>query len=280
MFHFLGSMLVYSIEAICLYLLLKILLIFNFYPTAKLNDTKYTMIIRIEKYLSEKGIMSRREAKRFLESGDIKVNGKIPKAGDKIDRENDIISYSNKVQETMKEKITVLVYKPRGVLSSKDTDSGKNIFDVFTQFKDLNTVGRLDKDSEGLILLSNDGIVTKAITGKDHLIEKEYMVTVRENVTPSMMKKMSAGIKLEDGWTLPAYAKKIDTHTFTITLKEGRKHQIRRMANECKLTVESLKRIRIHTLSAPRMLPGNFKILTDEQTNEFKKFGGQIKKTA
>lgn len=228
------------------------------------------MIIRIEKYLSEKGIMSRREAKRFLESGDIKVNGKIPQPGDKIDIKKDIISYSNKVHKTMSEKLTVLVYKPRGVLSSKDTDSGKNIFDVFTQFADLNTVGRLDKESEGLILLSNDGMITKAITGKDHLIEKEYTVTVRENITPSMMKKMSAGMKLEDGWTLPAFAEKTSTHTFNITLKEGRKHQIRRMANACKLTVESLKRIRIHTITAPKMLAGNFKKLTQEQIDDLK----------
>jgi len=238
------------------------------------------MLIRIEKYLSEEGIMSRREAKRFLESGDIKINGNIPQPGDKIDTEKDVITYSNKVQEIMNEKMTVLVYKPRGVLSSKDTDSGKNIFDVFDQFKDLNTVGRLDKESEGLILLSNDGMVTKAITGKDHLIEKEYTVTVRENVTPSMMKKMSVGMKLDDGWTLPAYARKIDTHTFNITLKEGRKHQIRRMANECKLTVESLKRIRIHTMVAPRMLPGNFKKLTQAQIHELKEFTKQNKKTA
>src|SRR5690606_28727428 len=99
------------------------------------------------------------------------------------------------------------------------------------------------------------------ITGKDHLIEKEYVVTVREKVTPHMMKQMSDGIKLDDGWTRPATAKKVDDHTFSITLKEGRKHQIRRMANACKLTVESLVRTRIHTFVAPKMLPGKFKIL-------------------
>lgn len=233
------------------------------------------MMIRIEKYLSEEGIMSRREAKKFIESGDIRVNGEIPKPGDKINPKKDSLEYSKKVEKTMGEKLTVLVYKPRGVLSSKDTDSGKNIFDVFTQFKDLNTVGRLDKESEGLILLSNDGMITKAITGKDHLIEKEYTVSVRENITPSMMKKMSKGMKLEDGWTLPANAQKISTHVFNITLREGRKHQIRRMANACKLTVESLKRIRIHTITAPRMLPGNFKKLTKDQIEDLKNTGSK-----
>ncbi len=230
-------------------------------------------LIRIEKYLSEQGIMSRREAKRFLESGDILVNGKRPQAGDKINPEKDTLTYSKNVSLTMSEKETILVYKPRGYISSKDSDGEKNIFDVFPQFKHLNTVGRLDKESEGLILLSNDGMVTKAITGKDHAIEKEYIVTVREKITPRMMEEMSRGMKLEDGWTLPAKAKKINNHVFSITLKEGRKHQIRRMANACRLTVLSLKRIRIHNITAPKMLPGNFKKLSERQCNDLKNTG-------
>ena len=178
----------------------------------------------------------------------------------------------------MSQKTTVLVYKPRGYISSKDTDGEKTIFDVFPQFKELNTVGRLDKESEGLILLSSDGMITKAITGKDHAIEKEYVVTVREKVTPSMMARMSKGMKLEDGWTLPAKAKRVDTNIFSITLKEGRKHQIRRMANACRLTVESLKRVRIHTISAPKMMPGNFKKLTEDQIRDLKQTGAITRK--
>lgn len=230
-------------------------------------------MIRIEKYLSEQGIMSRREAKRFISEGKILVNGRPAQAGDKINLKTDILTISPEVEKSMSEKKTVLVYKPRGVISSKDSDGEKNIFDVFPQFKELNTVGRLDKESEGLILLSNDGMVTKAITGKDHLIEKEYVVTVREKVTPHMMKQMSNGIKLDDGWTKPAIAKKIGDHVFSITLKEGRKHQIRRMANACHLTVESLVRTRIHTFVAPKMLPGNFKILGEADINSLKQSG-------
>lgn len=227
-------------------------------------------MIRIEKYLSESSIVSRREAKKLLLEGVILVNGKKAAPGDTINPEVDNISFTKDPKELLQEKTTVLVYKPRGVLSSKDTGVGKNIFDVFPQFHELNTVGRLDKESEGLILLSNDGLITKAITGKDHLIEKEYEVTVREEVLPHMIKKMSDGMRLEDGWTLPARAEKKSKHVFRITLKEGRKHQIRRMANASKLTVESLVRIRIHTLKIGKMLPGNFKILTQEQVNEIK----------
>ena len=233
------------------------------------------MSIRIEKYLSQEGIMSRREAKNFLLQKGILINGIPAKPGDKIQPEKDKLSYIKIVSDRMKDKITILVYKPRGVISSKNTDGVKSIFDVFPQFKDLNSVGRLDKESEGLILLSNDGIITKAITGKEHLIEKEYLVTVRENITQGMMKKMSEGIKIEDGWTKPAIVKKKNSHTFTIILKEGRKHQIRRMSNACNLTVQSLIRIRIHNIRAPKMLPGNFKKLTNEQLDNIKLAGIQ-----
>lgn len=231
------------------------------------------MLIRIEKYLGEQGIMSRREAKRFLQEGLITVNGKTPEPGEKIDPEKDKITYNKKIKDLLKEKVTVAVYKPRGIISSKDTDKGKNIFNVFPQFSDLNTVGRLDKESEGLILLSNDGMITKAITGKEHNIEKEYIVTVREQFLPWMAKKMSDGMKLQDGWTLPAKAKRVNEHTFKIILKEGRKHQIRRMANECKLTITSLKRTRVHHIKIGGMLPGNFKKLSENDINEIKKAG-------
>ncbi|MGB0925511.1 MAG: pseudouridine synthase, partial [Minisyncoccia bacterium] len=200
----------------------------------------------------------------------------IPQPGDKINPSVDKIEYNPKIKKSLSEKTTVAVYKPRGVISSKDTDRGKNIFQAFPQFADLNTVGRLDKESEGLILLSNDGMVTKAITGKGHRIEKEYIVTVRENYLPWMAKKMSQGMKLQDGWTLPATAVRVDEHTFKITLREGRKHQIRRMANACKLTVTSLKRIRIHSIKIGGMLPGNFKKLTPEQLADLKKTGNNL----
>lgn len=227
-------------------------------------------MIRIEKHLSALGIVSRREAKKLLEEGGILVNGKQAEAGQKINPEKDNISFTKSAEALQQTKTTVLVYKPRGVLSSKDVGAGKNIFDVFPQFASLNTVGRLDKESEGLILLSDDGMITKAITGKDHLIEKEYEVTVREEVLPYMMQKMSEGMRLSDGWTLPAQAQRVSKHCFRITLKEGRKHQIRRMADKAHLTIQSLVRIRIHTLRMGKMLPGNFKILDAAQVKDIK----------
>lgn len=231
------------------------------------------MYLRIEKYLAEQKIASRREAKAYLEQGLVTVNGVKAIPGQKIDPEKDSVSINQRVSEELESKTTVAVYKPRGVVSSHDTDEGKNIFSVFPQYKHLHTVGRLDKDSEGLILLSDDGLVTRAVTNNNHLIEKEYHVTVREQILPWMMKKMSDGMELEDGWTLPAVAKKLDTHRFAITLKEGRKHQIRRMANACKLTIETLKRVRVHTVTADGMMPGNVKRLDPQVIEEIKRIG-------
>ena len=229
--------------------------------------------LRIEKYLAEQGIVSRREAKSYLEQGFVMVNKLKATTGQKIDPEVDMVSIDQKAVEEIGNKTTVAVYKPRGVISSHDTDRGKNIFDVFPQFAKLHTVGRLDKEREGLILLSDNGLVTRAVTNNNHLIEKEYHVTVRENVHTWMMKKMSEGMELEDGWTLPATAKKLDTHRFSITLEEGRKHQIRRMSNACKLTIESLKRVRVHNISALGMMAGNVKNIEPHILEEIKTIG-------
>ncbi len=213
--------------------------------------------IRIEKYLSDTGIASRRESKRIIEQGLVQINGITTIVGQRVTIPIDTVTVNTTDAHQAFERTTVAVYKPRGVLSSHDHGAGKNIFNIFPEYKDLHTVGRLDKDSEGLILLSNDGLITKAITGSDHLIEKEYLVTTRETILPWMMQKMSKGMELEDGWTLPSVAKKVTSNKFSIILKEGRKHQIRRMANACRLTIESLKRVRIHTIQSTGMLPGN-----------------------
>ena len=226
--------------------------------------------IRLEKHLSVTGVAPGREAKKIIEQGLVMVNGVPAYTGQRIVPQHDSIVIDMASINQAFEKTTVAVYKPRGVLSSKDQGTGKNVFDIFPQFSKLNTVGRLDKESEGLLLLSDDGLITKAITGNDHLVEKEYLITVRETILPWMMIKMSKGMELEDGWTLPAQAKKIHNNKFSIILKEGRKHQIRRMANACHLTIESLKRVRIHHIESKGMIAGNFKRIDDAIIKELR----------
>jgi 23S rRNA pseudouridine2604 synthase len=223
---------------------------------------------RLEKYLAQSGLASRREAKSMIKKGFVMVNGKkIYEPGFGVSA-TDTVSFKHGVQEN---KETLLFYKPRGVETVKTDPANTDIHDRFPQFAHLNPVGRLDKDTEGLILLSNDGVLAKIITGENSTIEKEYRVTVREDVMPVLLKKMEDGIVLDRIPTKPCVAKKLNGHEYTITLTEGRKHQVRRMANACKFTVTKLVRIRIGNLTIGKMTAGNFKILTPEQVTTLKK---------
>jgi len=224
-------------------------------------------IMRVQKYLSQKRILSRREAENFIKRGLIKVNGKIvSQMGTQIDPDKDKVEV---LQEKI-EKMTVAINKPRGIVSSKNIAEGKTVFELFPQFKNLNAVGRLDKESEGLLLLSNDGVITSVVTGDGHLMEKEYQVEVRENLSPSKTKRMENGIRIDGKMTLPARAKILNPHSFSIILKEGRKHQIRRMCDALNLTVVSLKRLRIGNIFLRGLAPGTYKILSEKEVADLK----------
>lgn len=158
--------------------------------------------------------------------------------------------------------MTVAVYKPRGIVCSHDRTEGTTIFEVFPNFKGLNTVGRLDKESEGLILMSNDGLITKRVTGEDREIEKEYEVEVQEVLRPAKIRPMERGIHLSDGLTLPAKVEVLDRHLFRIILREGRNRQIRRMCDALHLTVVALKRVRIANILLGDMEPGDSRSLS------------------
>ena len=227
--------------------------------------------MRIQKYFSERNILSRRETEDFILKGFITVNGKVVKElGTQIDPEKDVVEIIADAKPTLGKKITIAFNKPRGYVSSKIKEEGPTIFDLLPQFTYLNTVGRLDKESEGLILLSNDGVVTALITSENHLIEKEYEVTVHESVPEGKLRKMAAGVRLSDGMTLPARTKQISPHTFRIILKEGRKHQIRRMCDALHLTIQRLVRLRIGPITLKDISSGGFRPLTEEEIKKIK----------
>jgi len=226
--------------------------------------------MRVQKYLSQKQILSRRETEKFIKRGLIKVNGKIiSQMGMQIDPNKDEVEILEEKSGT-KEKITVAINKPRGVVSSKNIAEGKTVFELFPQFKNLNAVGRLDKESEGLLLLSNDGVITSIVTGDNHLVEKEYQVEVREKLSPSKIKRMADGIKIDGKMTLPAKTKILSPHSFLIILKEGRKHQIRRMCDALNLTVASLKRLRVGNILLKGIVSDAYKILSDKEIEGLK----------
>ncbi len=227
--------------------------------------------MRIQKYLSEQKILSRRETEDYIKKGLIALNGKVVREmGAQIDPSKDKIEILKAASQETANKMTVAIYKPRDVVSSKINSEGRTVFEFFPQFERLNIVGRLDKSSEGLLLLSNDGVVTSSVTGSDHLIEKEYEVSVRETVSKSKANKMEQGIKLEDGMTLPAKVKILTPNKFLIVLKEGRKHQIRRMADAVYLTITGLKRLRIGNIFLGKLKPGESRILESKEIQELK----------
>lgn len=227
--------------------------------------------MRIQKYLSEQKILSRREAEDYIKRGFITLNGLVVrKMGIQIDPTKDKIRILEQAFKKTKSKMTVAIYKPRGIVSSKISSEGETVFEIFPQFKKLNTVGRLDKNSEGLLLLSNDGTVTSSVTGSDHLIEKEYEVFTRETVSKGKANKMEQGIRLEDGMTLPAKIKVLTPNNFLIVLKEGRKHQIRRMASAVNLTITGLKRVRIGNIFLDKLKSGESRVLESKEIQKLK----------
>lgn len=227
--------------------------------------------MRIQKYLSEQGVASRREAETLMLAGLISVNGEIVKdLGRQIDPLTDTVQLHPRAQKNIDQKQSVLIYKPRGIVSSNIRSEGKTIAEAFPNYKHLFPIGRLDKASEGLLILSNDGTLSKVLTGDQHVVEKEYVVTVQEELTPHNIKLFERGIDLSDGKTLPAKAEMIHAHMFSITLKEGRNHQIRRMAEALRLTVTNLKRIRIGKVKIARMKPGESRVLKPKEIEDLK----------
>ena len=229
--------------------------------------------MRIQKYLSDQGICSRREAEEFIRRGLVSVNGKVvTEMGVQIDPGSDSVTLSGRAVSDIGSKRSVIVNKPRGIVSSRIPSEGKTVYDLFPEYLKLDIVGRLDKESEGLLLLSEDGVVAKAVTGDRHITEKEYEVTVREKINRSKMdREFSKGMALEDGVTLPAKVSFSGERIFRVTLREGRKHQIRRMCAKLDLTITKLKRLRIGPVKLGDLKPGESRILSRDEVAALKK---------
>lgn len=216
--------------------------------------------------------MSRRETEKAMLAGLIRVNGEVVRdLGRQIDPSKDKIEVVKAGSIKGDKKMTVAYYKPRGLVSAKSRGEGETIFDRLPQFSDLNCVGRLDKESEGLILLSNDGVVTAAVTGDEHKIEKEYEVGTREILKQRIIDIMERGMTIDnDEKTLPAKGELLSAHALRLILKEGKHHQIRRMTAALNLTVVNLKRVRIGNITLKGLNEGEFRILSDAEVSKLK----------
>ena len=205
------------------------------------------MATRINKYLSEVGYCSRRVADSLIEEGKVTINGEIPEMGTKVEDGDQVEVEGQRIEKSTKhEKIYLVFNKPVGIVCTTDTRVEKdNIIDYINFPSRIFPIGRLDKPSEGLILLTNDGDIVNKILRARNNHEKEYIVTVNKPISDSFIKRMSNGVPILDTITRKCIVEKISKNTFRIILTQGLNRQIRRMCEHLGYEVLRLKRIRI-----------------------------------
>ena len=224
--------------------------------------------VRLNKFLSEKGICSRREADRLVDEGKVMVNGVCAVMGQKVSSADEIVVDGKKVSTKQVKPVLIAVNKPAGIVCTTARFEGeKNIVDMVKYPTRIYPIGRLDKESEGLILMTNLGDLANEISKASNSHEKEYVVTVNNQVTESFLDKMRRGMHLEElnADTMPCVCTKTGNREFHIILKQGLNRQIRRMCAACGYRVETLKRIRIMNIHLGNIPQGNFRNVTDSE---------------
>ena len=230
-------------------------------------------MIRLNKYLSEAGVCSRREADRLIESGIVTVDGKTAAPGMKV-VDGQEIRVGKKVVKSKTEKTVLAVYKPAGIVCTEDKREKKNIIRFLNYPVRITYAGRLDKDSEGLLIMTNDGDLINGMMRARYAHEKEYKVRVNKEVTPEFIEKMSRGVHIRDkeknldAVTRPCTVKKTGKYTFSIILTQGLNRQIRRMCEALGYKVDVLKRIRIMNVELGDLKPGQVRELTEQELKE------------
>jgi 23S rRNA pseudouridine2604 synthase len=223
--------------------------------------------MRINKYLAWKKYATRRSADVLIDAGGVTINGRIAVLGDKVE-ERDKVVVTQKGKQ--KELTYYAYYKPRGIITHSPSHFEQDIVSV-VDLKDVFPIGRLDKDSDGLIILTNDGRITERLLHPRFDHEKEYLVTTKEQLRSSFKAKMEAGVKIEKEMTKPCKVRIVDDHTFRVTLTEGKKHQIRRMCVALFQEVKNLTRIRVMTVELGALKPGQYRKLSGSEKARFLK---------
>ena len=227
--------------------------------------------IRINKFLSQKGFCSRREADKFILDERVTINGIIAKMGEKIDPEDDVSVDGERISKKINEKIYIILNKPNGIVCTTDSSVEKdNIIDYINYPKRIFPIGRLDKTSEGLIFLTNDGDIVNKILRAKNKHEKEYHVTVDKPINNDFVKKMSKGVPILNTVTRPCEIKRIKEYEFKIILTQGLNRQIRRMCEHFGYRVKKLKRIRIMNINLDIPV-GEWRYFKDNEISELNK---------
>lgn len=232
---------------------------------APIKNDAYPM--RINKYLAHKGVSTRTGADELIKSNKVLINGVLAKLGDKVTEKDKV-----EVRGVHKKKnfIYLAYNKPRGIVSTNPQRDEKGIIESIKTKEKVFPVGRLDKESHGLIILTNDGRVTDRLLNPNSNHEKEYLVEVDRKFSPAFQKHMENGVDIGDDIpTRPAVFKRMGENKFRLTLKEGRNRQIRRMTEKLGYTVRDLKRIRVQNIELGKISPNSYKEISGEDKTKF-----------
>ena len=223
---------------------------------------------RLNKYLSEVGYCSRRAADKLIDAGRVTINGKVPEMGTKVSPDDEV-HVDGKLVENKKKSFTYLAFnKPVGIVCTTDTRVEKdNIIDFMNYHKRIFPIGRLDKPSEGLILLTDDGDIVNKILRASNNHEKEYVVTVDKPISQTFVNRMSNGVPILDTVTKKCKVTKVGTYEFKIILTQGLNRQIRRMCEYLNYEVQTLKRTRIMNIKLDMPI-GSYRELTQNEMDE------------
>lgn len=230
-------------------------------------------MVRLNKYLSDAGVCSRREADRLIESGRVTVDGKMASPGTKVEPGQEV-RIGKKVIKNHTEKIVLAVNKPAGIVCTEDKKEKKNIIHYLNYPVRVTYAGRLDKDSEGLLIMTNDGDLINGMMRARYGHEKEYKVTVNQPITDEFVYKMASGVRIIDREkkmdviTRPCKVEKIGKYTFSIILTQGLNRQIRRMCDALGYKVTRLVRVRIMNVKLGGLKTGAVRKLTEQELKE------------
>ncbi|MBR4344885.1 MAG: 23S rRNA pseudouridine(2604) synthase RluF [Lachnospiraceae bacterium] len=225
--------------------------------------------IRVNKYLADAGVCSRREADRAVAEGKVQIDGELAVMGSKV-LPGQKVTFNGKLVTKKEDLVLIALNKPKGIISTTDRREKDNIIDFLNFPERIFPIGRLDKDSEGLILLTNDGDIVNKILRAGNYHEKEYIVTVNKDITEEFLKAMAGGVPILDTVTRPCKIERIERNVFRIILTQGLNRQIRRMCEALGYRVRSLTRVRIMNIKLGRLLSGTYRNLTPKELEELK----------
>jgi 23S rRNA pseudouridine2604 synthase len=226
--------------------------------------------IQINKYISNAGFCSRREADKLVEEARVTINDDLALSASRV-MVGDIVAIDGEKLKSNQRPIYIALNKPVGVTSTTDDSDKSNIIRFMNHPKRIFPVGRLDKDSEGLILLTNNGDIVNKILRSSNNNEKEYLVTVDKEITYEMIRQMGVGIRILNEVTKPCFVRQEGQRRFRIILKQGLNRQIRRMCDELGYKVKSLKRIRIMHIQLANLAVGKWRYLTPPEMDQLER---------